>query len=217
MQEHSPMNDAKHWSKVEYLHESVHNPNIRVKGTHSYYSPAWSGSFEESAVRYLYGDEYSRKHWEPAWPIDRLHVGDYVCIGPEAVILMGGNHTHRADWFSCYPHIDHISDAYIGKGDTVLGDGCWLGMRSMLMPGVRIGEGAIVASGAVVTANVAPYIIVGGNPARPVKPRFSVDVVSRLMALHIYDWPDEKFRALTPLLCGNDIAMLEEASRAWRQ
>ena len=54
---------VKHWSKVEYLHQTVKNPNIVVKGTKSYYSDAWSGSFEESVVRYHYGDEYSLAHW----------------------------------------------------------------------------------------------------------------------------------------------------------
>ena len=89
--------EAKHWSKVELLHETVRNPNIHVRGTNSYYSNAWTGSFEESVVRYLYGDDYSLKAWEPQWPIDQLRIGDYVAIGAEAVILMGGNHTHRTD------------------------------------------------------------------------------------------------------------------------
>lgn len=53
--------DKKHWSKIEYLHQSVKNPNIHIKGKHSYYSDAWTGSFEETVVRYLYGDEYSLK------------------------------------------------------------------------------------------------------------------------------------------------------------
>lgn len=65
----------KHWSQVELLHETVSNPNIHVRGTHSYYSAAWTSQ----------------------WPVDQLHIGNYVCIGAEAVILMGGNHTHRMD------------------------------------------------------------------------------------------------------------------------
>ena len=207
---------VKHWSLVEYLHETVGNPNIHVKGTHSYYSPAYSGSFEESVVRYHYGDEYSRAHWQPAWPIDQLHIGDYVCVGPEAVIVMGGNNTHRADWFSCYPHIEHIARAYVGKGDTVLGDGCWLGMRSMILPGVRIGEGAIVAAGAVVLKDVEPYAIVGGNPGRTVRFRFPPEVVARILALHIYEWPEEKLAAMKPYLCSADIDGLETAAAAWK-
>ncbi|MCC8179922.1 MAG: CatB-related O-acetyltransferase [Planctomycetes bacterium] len=204
--------EEKHWSIVEYLHETVKNPNIHVKGSHSYYSPAWSGSFEQSVVRYHYGDEFSLAHWQPAWPIDQLHIGNYVCIGPEAVIIMGGNNTHRADWFSCYPHLDRINESYVGKGDTILGDGCWLGMRCMVMPGVRIGEGAIIAAGAVVTGDVEPYAIVGGNPAKIIKLRFEQSVVARLMALRIYDWPEEKFTQCKPLLCSGDIDALEKAA-----
>lgn len=207
-----PTQANKHWSKVEYLHETVSNPNIHIRGTRSYYSDAWSGSFEQSVVRYLYGDDYSRKAWEPAWPIDQLHVGDYVCIGAEAVILLGGNHTHRTDWFSLYPFPEFIVDAYAGKGDTVIGDGAWIGMRAMIMPGVTIGEGAIIASGAIVTKNVAPYTVVAGNPAAPIKTRFPDAVADKLLALKVYDWPTDKFEALKPLLCASDINALAIAS-----
>lgn len=113
---------VKHWSQVEYLHQSVKNPNIIVKGTHSYYSNAWTGNFEDYCVRYHYGDEYSRTHWEPQWKIDKLYIGDYVCIGAEAIILMGGNNTHRMDWFSSYPAYEKLTECYRGKGDTVIGD-----------------------------------------------------------------------------------------------
>lgn len=205
----------KHWSQVEYLHATVTNPNIHVRGTHSYYSNAWTGSFEESVVRYHYGDEYSRNAWTPQWPIDQLHIGDYVCIGAEAVILMGGNHTHRTDWFSLYPFPDIILDAYQGKGDTRIADGAWIGMRAMIMPGVTIGEGAIVASGAIVTKGVAPYTIVAGSPASPVRTRFGEDTGAKLLELKIYEWPNEKFEALRRLICGTDIEALIAASRQW--
>ncbi|MBN6180913.1 antibiotic acetyltransferase, partial [Escherichia coli] len=77
-----------------------------------YYSDCWDNGFEASVVRYLYGDEFSLQ-WEPLWEIDKLYIGDYVCIGAEAVILMGCNHTHRMDWFSLYPFLDNIKEAYI--------------------------------------------------------------------------------------------------------
>ncbi|WP_313574020.1 CatB-related O-acetyltransferase [Brevundimonas sp.] len=207
----------RHWSKVELLHETVANPNIHIKGRRSYYSNAWTGSFEESVVRYLYGDPYSLKAWEPQWPIDQLHIGDCVCIGAEAVILLGGNHTHRTDWFSLYPFAEVILDAYQGKGDTVIQDGAWIGMRAMVMPGVTIGEGAVVASGAIVTKDVAPYAIVAGNPAVPIRKRFSDAVIEALLALDVYGWPEEKFEALRPLLCADDIEALAAASVRYDQ
>lgn len=207
----------RHWSKVELLHETVANPNIHIKGRRSYYSNAWTGSFEESVVRYLYGDPYSLKAWTPQWPIDQLHIGDCVCIGAEAVILLGGNHTHRTDWFSLYPFAGVILDAYQGKGDTVIHDGAWIGMRAMVMPGVTIGEGAVVASGAIVTKDVAPYAIVAGNPAVAIRKRFSDVVIEALLALDVYGWPEEKFEALRPLLCADDIEALAAASVRYDQ
>lgn len=207
--------EAKHWSKVELLHETVRNPNIHVRGSNSYYSNAWTGSFEESVVRYLYGDDYSLKAWEPQWPTDQLRIGDYVAIGAEAVILMGGNHTHRTDWVSLYPFLDVIGEAYVGKGDTVIGDGAWIGMRAMIMPGVTLGEGAVVASGAIVTKDVAPYTIVAGNPARPVRQRFHAADVETLLALGIYQWERSKFDALRRFICADDIAALKTASEEY--
>ena len=207
----------KHWSVVELLHETVKNPNIHIRGKHSYYSNAWSGSFEESVVRYLYGDEYSLKAWESQWPVDQLHIGDYVCVGAEAVILMGGNHTHRTDWFSLYPFPEVISDAYIGKGDTTIGDGAWIGMRAMIMPGVTIGEGAVIASGAIVTKDVSPYTIVAGNPAVPIRQRFPSATVQMLLSLKIYSWDERKFTAMKTFLCAENIDALVAASGAYDQ
>jgi len=205
----------KHWSIVEYLAETVKNPNIHIRGRNSYYSNAWTGSFEDSVVRYLYGDEYSLAAWESQWPVDQLHIGDYVCIGAEAVILMGGNHTHRTDWFSLYPFVETITEAYVGKGDTVIGDGAWIGMRAMIMPGLTIGEGAVIASGAIVTKDVAPYTIVAGNPAKPVRQRFPSATVEAVLALDIYQWDKAKFDALKPQLCGDDFDALATAARQY--
>ena len=205
--------DTKHWSKVELLHETVKNPNIHIKGTHSYYSNAWTGDFEASVVRYLYGDEYSLNHWQPRWEIDQLYIGDYVCIAAEVVIMLGGNNNHRVDWFTLYPFADKYVDSYESRGDTVIGDGAWIGMRAMIMPGITIGEGAVIAANAVVTKDVEPYTIVAGSPAKAVKKRFSDDTIQRLLALKIYDWPHEKIEQLKNHLCASDIDKLEAAAR----
>lgn len=205
----------KHWSNVELLHEVVTNKNIIIKGQHSYYSDCWDKGFEASVVRYLYGDEISLQ-WEPKWPIDKLYIGDYVCIGAESIILMGGNHTHRADWFSLYPFMEFIEQAYVGKGDTHIADGAWIGMRAVIMPGVTIGEGAIVAINSVVTKDVPPYSIVAGAPAKVIKHRFPADVIDALLALNIYDWPQSKFDAMKPYLCNNDLPALQEAIANYR-
>ncbi|MGF1899415.1 CatB-related O-acetyltransferase [Aliivibrio sifiae] len=200
----------KHWSKFQLLNEVNTNPNISIKGSHSYYSDCWDEGFEYSVVRYLHGDEVSRQ-WEPRWEIDKLYIGDYVCIAAEVIILMGGNHTHRADWFCLYPFMNTIDEAYESKGDTYIHDGSWLGMRSMIMPGVTIGEGAIVAANSVVTKNVEPYSVVGGSPAKLVKYRFEKDVIDELLTLKIYDWAQDKFEAMQPYLSNSDMGKLKTA------
>ncbi len=203
----------KHWSKVESLHQTVKNPNIHIKGTHSYYSNAWGGNFEETVARYLYGDKFSLSNWEPQWEIDQLYIGDYVAIAAEVVILMGGNHNHRVDWFSLYPFEHNYLDSYVSKGDTVIHDGVWLGMRSMIMPGITIGEGAVIAANAVVTKNVEPYAIMAGNPAKLIRKRFPEDVIQRLVNLKFYDWNEAKFHYMKQHLCHpNDIDALEKES-----
>lgn len=202
---------SKHWSQVEYLHQTVKNPNIIIKGKHSYYSNAWTSNFEDYVVRYHYGDEYSLANWQPQWEIDQLYIGDYVCISAEVIILMGGNNTHRMDWFSSYPFADKINDLYQAKGNTHIQDGVWIGMRAMIMPGVTIGEGAVIAANSVVTKDVEPYSIIGGVPAQLIKKRFDDDVIKRLLALHIYDLPADKFAQIRELICSSDIDALEKA------
>lgn len=202
------------WSELEYLSQTVKNPNIIIKGTKSYYSNAWGMCFEDYVVRYLYGDVHSLKNWEPQWQIDKLYIGNYVCIGAETIILMGGNNTHRNDWFSNYPFMDKIFESYLSKGDTIIEDGVWIGMRSMIMPGVKLGEGSVIAAGSVVTKDVPPYTIVGGNPVQVIKQRFSEDIIQRLLALKIYDLSEEEIEKIHPALCNNDIQLLEEVISA---
>ena len=203
---------TKHWSQVEYLHQSVKNPNIIVKGSKSYYSNAYTPDFEDYVVRYLYGDEYSRGNFAAPFEYDKLYIGNYVCIGAEAVILMGGNNTHRMDWFSCYPFAEKIKEAYCRKGDTIIGDGVWIGMRAVIMPGVKIGEGAIIAVNSVVTADVEPYAVVGGAPAKPIKKRFDDKTIEELLSLKIYDRPEAEIDRLLPFLCASDIEKLKQAA-----
>ena len=212
------MKHCQHWSQVEYLHLTVTNPNISLKGQHSYYSGAWDGPFEQEVVRYLHGDSWSRSPdtgWEPLWHIDRLHIGDYVQIAAGVKIIMGGNHTHNPAFISTYLTCSALKRSYRPAGDTRIGNDVWIGMDAMIMPGVTIGDGAIIAARSLVTQDVPPYCMVAGTPARVIRQRFAAQETTRLPALAWWDWPDEQVQALLPLIQQGEVALLEQAAARW--
>ena len=97
------------------------------------------------------------------------------------------------------------------RGDTVIGADVWIGHQAVLMPGVQIGPGAIIAAHSVVTRDVAPYTIVAGNPAREVKRRFDPATIDRLLDIAWWDWPAERITRNLDAIRGADIAALEAA------
>lgn len=204
--------EFNHWSETIYLKDMVTNPLISV-GEYSYYSGYYGHhDFENGCVRYLWGDEESRKLFNPieqfGWQVDRLIIGNYVCIASGVVILMGGNHNHHPEWITVYPFLETIGQSYASKGDTIIESDAWIGMNAMIMPGVRIGEGAIVAAGSVVVKDVPAYSVVGGNPARLIKERFTLAEVERLKEIRWYDWPRAKVEGAIPLLASGDVQSL---------
>ena len=80
------------------------------------------------------------------------------------------------------------------KGDIVIGNDVWIGFEAVIMAGVTIGDGSIIGTRAVVTKDIPPYTIVGGVPAKPIRQRFSDKVISALLEIKWWDWPDEKIR-----------------------
>ncbi|MEH3118999.1 MAG: CatB-related O-acetyltransferase [Methylorubrum populi] len=148
---------------------------------------------------------------------DRLVIGKFCAIASGTRFLMNGGN-HRLDGLSTYP-FPIFGGAWIGRhekeldfpnrGDTVIGHDVWLGFRSTVMPGVSVGDGAVVAAHAVVAADVPPYAIVAGNPARVVRRRFSDEEAARLRAVAWWDWPIERITAHLPLIGGGDIGALE--------
>ena len=175
---------VKHWCEFEFISKTVKNPNIHIKGNYSYYSAYWDQGFERCVVRYLHD-----KPATPDKPIDQLYIGNFVCFGAESVIMMGGNQLHRTEWISVFPF---DTRSFVPAGDTIISDGCWIGSRAMIMQGVKLGEGAVIATGAEVTKDVPPYAIVGGNPARIIKYRFTESVIKELLDSKWWEWDDEK-------------------------
>lgn len=198
-----------HWSEIKYLKDIVTNPMIEV-GEYSYYSGYYDNhDFEDGCVRYLWGDEKSRKLFNPiednGWHLDKLIIGNYVCIASGVIILMGGNHNHHSEWITVYPFMEQIETSYEPKGDTIIENDAWIGMNAMIMPGVTIGEGAIVAAGSVVSKDVPPYTIVGGNPAKEIRKRFTDKEIEKLKEMRWFDWEREKIERASHILSSSSI------------
>ena len=104
----------------------------------------------------------------------------------------------------------NIRDAWDNKGDIVVGSDVWIGYEAVILSGVHIGDGAIIGARAVVTKDVAPYTIVGGVPAKPIRRRFDDETIEKLESLRWWDWDAEKIRACIPAIQSGDIAALEE-------
>lgn len=206
------MTTFNHWSETKYIKDIITNPLIEV-GEYSYYSGYYDNpNFEDGCVRYMWGDQVSRGLFNPiedmGWHVDKLSIGNYVCIASGVIILMGGNHNHPTDSISVYPFAETIADTYEPKGDTVIKSDAWIGMNAMIMPGITIGEGAIVASGSVVTKDVPPYTVVGGNPAKVIKSRFTEEETEQLLEMRWFDWKRPLVEEAMPLITKGSVADL---------
>lgn len=197
-----------HAQRVVFLKNHITRANIHV-GDYSYYdSPEHPERFQDDNV--LYHNESQG---------DCLRIGKYCAIAHGVKFIMNGAN-HRMDGITTFPfpifgegwkhHMDLLSDLP-SRGDTVIGNDVWLGMESLIMPGVRIADGAIIAARSVVTHDVAPYCVVAGHPARVVRKRFTADVVLRLCKIAWWDWPPEIVSQHIPALMSGRIDDIESA------
>lgn len=137
-----------------------------------------------------------------------LSIGSYTSIADGVLIILGGH--HRTDWITTYPfpamapEAAHILEFAGTHGDVTIGNDVWLCSNCTILSGITIGDGAVVAAEAVVTRDVEPYSIVGGNPARVIGWRFPEDVRIQLLASQWWDWPHEEIIKITGTLCSED-------------
>ena len=205
------MNEFTSWLESRTLKEQITNPNIEV-GEHTYYSGFYHGkSFEDQAVRYLLGDGSTTDVWMAGLygEIDKLIIGKFCSIASGACFMLAGNQGHRIDWISTFPFSNDtfgngVKSGFERAGNTVIGNDVWIGSEAMIMPGVHIGDGAVIGARAVITKNVAPYSLVVANN-RVIKQRFSEQAIAQLLEMKWWDWPMDKLQAAMPILCSGDI------------
>ena len=188
---------------VQFIKNTITRPNIIV-GDYSYYDARNGESFEDQV---LYHYEFFG---------DRLIIGKFCAIAPGVTFIMNGAN-HRMDGFSTYPFniFGHGWENYTPtleqlpfKGDTIIGNDVWIGMDTVIMPGIKIGDGAIIAAKSVITNDVEPYTIVGGNPGKKIKNRFSEEIVTELLEIKWWDLDIEIISAHIDVIVNGDIENL---------
>ena len=177
-----------------YLKNVITRPNIEV-GDYTIYNDFSNDprDFEKNNVLYHY-------------PInkDKLIIGKFCSIACKAKFLMtSGNHSMKSLSTYTFPifyeewdETLNVKDAWDNKGDIIIGNDVWIGYDAIIMSGVKIGDGAIIGTRALVTKDVAPYTIVGGVPAKPIKKRFDDDIISKLLDIKWWDWRAKKFKQI---------------------
>ena len=180
-------------TQTVYLTSVITKPTIEV-GDFTIYNDFVNDprDFEKNNVLYHYPINH-----------DRLTIGKFCSIACGAKFIFNcANHTLNSLSTYTFPLFfeewdlpkSEVSTAWDNKGDIVIGNDVWIGYDAVIMAGVRIGDGAIIGTRAVVTKDVAPYSIVGGVPAKEIRKRFAPDVVAKLLELKWWNWPSKKIK-----------------------
>jgi virginiamycin A acetyltransferase len=197
-----------HYDRLCFLKNIIKNPNITV-GDYTYYDDFEDVANFEKNVKY---------HFD--FIGDKLIIGKFCMIGSGVTFIMNGaNHLSKA--ISSYPFAvfgngwEHAMEgkSYPNKGDIVIGNDVWIGHNATIMSGVSIGDGAIIGTNATVVKDVAPYSIVGGNPAAEIRKRFDDSTIQKLLKLAWWDWEMEKITKNVSLLTSGDVETLMAAAR----
>ncbi|NRP71010.1 Streptogramin A acetyltransferase [Ensifer psoraleae] len=195
--------------RIGFLKNIVRSSLIDV-GDYSYYDdPHGPERFEEKCVLYHYD-----------FIGDRLVIGRYCAIATGVQFIMNGAN-HALGGFSTFPFSifpggwrdgsDPVAYTSGYRGNTVVGNDVWIGMDATILPGITVGNGAIVGMKSVVSKDVPPYAVVAGNPARVVRMRFPADTIDRLQAIAWWDWPVDKVTRNIAAITGADLHALEHA------
>jgi len=193
------------YDKLCFLKNIVKNPNIIV-GDYTYYDDFENVENFEKNVKY---------HFD--FIGDKLIIGKFCMIASDVKFIMNGAN-HLTDSLSTYPFAifgngwENAMEgkSYPQKGNIHIGNDVWIGYNATIMAGVHIGDGAIIAANSTITKDVEPYTIVGGNPAKKIRKRFSEDVITKLLELKWWNWNMEKITKNIKNLTENKIDKLIE-------
>lgn len=191
--------------RVCFIKNFIKSPNIIV-GDYSYYDDPIDPENFERNVLYNYDS-------------DRLIIGKFCAIATNVKFIMNGAN-HKLDSISTYP-FPIFGNGWEGemeklmnlpsRGDIVIGNDVWIGYESLIMPGVKIGDGAIIAARSVVVSDIPAYTIAGGNPAKPIKQRFSDMEIAQLLETKWWDWEIDKITRNIDKIMDSDITSLIDA------
>jgi acetyltransferase-like isoleucine patch superfamily enzyme len=159
-------------------------------------------------MNYSYGIE-NVKVWNYSHDV-RVKYGKYCSFGDDIDVILVG---HNVNLVTTYPFGTIHQDVFpfsnqfhpVINGDVVIGNDVWVGKGSTIMMGIKIGDGAIIAANSHVVKDVEPYSIVGGNPAKVLKKRFTDEQIQKLLEIKWWDWTEEKINKALPYLCNPDI------------
>lgn len=198
----------KGFPQVCFIKNTVSNPKIII-GDYTYYDdPEDSENFERNV---LYHYPFSE---------DKLIIGRFCALARGVKFIMNGAN-HKISGFSTYPFqifgngwekVTPQPQELPFKGDTVVGNDVWIGYESVIMPGIKIGDGAIIAAKSVVVSDVPPYTIVGGNPAKVIRKRFNDDIIKILLELAWWNWDIEKISQNLEKIVAADIDALKSVA-----
>lgn len=143
-------------------------------------------------------------------PGDRPHqvtIGNYCSVARNVEFMIGGN--HRTDWISTFPFPEALAaGSPFSRGPIVIGSDVWIGKNALILSGVRIGHGAVIGAGSVVTRDVRPYAVVAGNPAREHRRRFTDGQIDALLSIEWWNWPRDELQTLGALLISDNVEAL---------
>jgi virginiamycin A acetyltransferase len=195
--------------QICFIKNTVTHPKIIV-GDYTYYDdPEDSEDFERNV---LYHYSFSK---------DKLIIGKFCALARNLKFIMNGAN-HQISGFSTYPFyifgngwekVTPEDNQLPFKGDTLVGNDVWIGCESIMMPGVTIGDGAIIAAKSVVVNDVPPYSIVGGNPAKIIKQRFTAETIKTLLEIAWWNWDINKISANLEYITSADIDTLLTIAR----